>query len=310
MKSLAKEIKERGIEIGFVKIGIARADVLKGEADHLRAWLNRGYHGTMGWMENQVNKRIDVRQVLQNARSVIVGALNYFVDKKQTDHPSVGKISRYAWGDDYHDVLGEKLEALCSIIRAYEPGCSVKYYVDTGPVMEKVWASRAGIGWQGKHTNLITRDFGSWVFLGVILTDLELESDEPVEDLCGTCSACIDACPTQAIVESYQLDASKCISYLTIEHRGEIQKELQVNLDRWVFGCDVCQDVCPWNRFQRETEFAEFQPRMWNLDPALDELLEMNEEEFTHRYRRSPIKRTKLKGLKRNVRAILDGLPA
>ena len=203
-------------------------------------------------------------------------------------------------------VLTARLEKMYDFIKTEIPGVNGKIYVDTGPVMDKVWAARAGIGWLGKHTNIITRKFGSWVFLGEILIDAELEYDTPVADLCGTCTACLDACPTQAIVQPYLLDANKCISYLTIEHRGELPKEIVTNFQNWIYGCDICQDVCPWNRFQNETDEPPFQPREENVAPKLTELAELSQEEFTRRFRKSPIKRAKHSGLTRNAKAVLE----
>jgi epoxyqueuosine reductase len=203
-------------------------------------------------------------------------------------------------------VLTQRLEKLYEFLQSEIPGVSGKLYVDTGPVMDKVWAARAGIGWLGKHTNIITRKFGSWVFLGEILIDAELEYDTPMPDLCGTCTACLDACPTQAIVQPYLLDANKCISYLTIEHRGELPKEIVANFQNWIYGCDICQDVCPWNRFQNETDEPAFHPREENIAPKLTELAELSQEEFSRRFRNSPMKRAKHSGLTRNAKAVIE----
>jgi epoxyqueuosine reductase len=260
----------------------------------------------MQWLERDVEKRTDITNVLPNAKSVICVAMNYFTHSQYADSPAVGKISRYAWGDDYHLVMNDRLEKLFEFIRSEIPDVTGKIYVDTGPVMDKAWAARAGIGWLGKHTNIITQNYGSWVFLGEILLDSELEYDKPMLDYCGKCTACLDACPTQAIVHPYVLDANKCISYLTIEHRGELPKGIVSKFDNWIYGCDICQDVCPWNRFQKETEEPRFHPRKENLAPKLTEIAEMNQEEFSRRFRKSPIKRTKLSGLTRNAKAILE----
>jgi epoxyqueuosine reductase len=289
-----------------VKIGIARAGALDSEAAHLNEWLRRGYQASMQWMAKQTERRTDPREIVHGARSVIVVAENYFSPARHSDSPDDGKISRYAWGDDYHIHLTKRIEALYECIKQIEPGSDGRYYADTGPVMEKAWAARAGIGWQGKHTNLITRDAGSWVFLGVIITTLELEYDEPAEDMCGTCTACIDACPTRAITEPYVVDATKCISYQTIEHRGPIDPELGKKFGRWVYGCDICQDVCPWNRFARETDHREYAPRDGNVAPKLDELAAMTQEEFSRRFAKSAVKRTKVAGLVRNAALAKD----
>jgi len=300
-RNLTPRIKQKAFELGFSKVGIAKAEDLQPEASRLAEWLHRGFHATMAWMENNRDKRVDVKKVLPGAKSVVSLALNYFVDVRHSQERSLGKISRYAWGDDYHIILTERLEQLLAHILVLQPGVKGKVYVDTGPVMDKVWAARAGLGWQGKHTNLITKEFGSWVFLGEILLDSELEYDEPVADACGTCTACIDACPTEAIVEPYVLDSARCISYLTIEHRGEIPAELGRKFEGWIYGCDICQDVCPWNRFQKPTEAKEFAPRAWNVAPNLKEIAGLTKEEFNMRYKRSPVKRTKREGLTRNA---------
>jgi len=303
--TLTTQIRTKAQELGFARIGVARAETLTEEGRKLREWLSRGFYATMDWMEGNVEKRVDPRLVLPEAKSVISLAMNYYVDVPHRDEQGIGKISRYAWGDDYHTVLTSRILSLVECIKSLRPGVRAKVYVDTGPVMDKAWAVRAGVGWLGKHTNVITKEHGSWVFLGEILLDLELEYDEPIEDFCGTCRACIDACPTGAIVDEYLLDSNRCISYLTIEHRGEIPGELGREFQNWIYGCDICQDVCPWNRFQQPTTEAAFSPRQENVAPKLGELAEMSSSEFSQRFRRSPIKRTKHKGFIRNVKAVL-----
>src|SRR5512143_874984 len=240
----AVRVKEAALAFGFSHAGIARGDVPLEESRALGAWLDRKYHATMGWMERTRARRGDPSLVLPGVKSVIAVSLNYYTPDARRG--GRGKISRYAWGDDYHDVLGERLERFQGWLREKYPGEKFLWYADTGPVMDKVWAQRAGIGWEGKHTNVITTDVGSWVFLGEVLTTLELEPDAPATDHCGTCTLCIEACPTGAIVEPYVVDSGLCISYLTIEHRGELPAG--ASLDGWIFGCDVCQDVCPWKR--------------------------------------------------------------
>jgi len=304
--SPTQRIKMKAVELGFTRIGIARAELLNEEESHLRDWLARGYHASMQWMEHDIEKRVDVTKILPNAKSVICVALNYYTPFPHSENSALGKISRYAWGDDYHAVLMKRLEKFIEFMKSEIPGAEEKIYVDTGPVMDKAWAVRAGIGWLGKHTNVITREFGSWVFLGEILTDAELEYDTPMLDYCGNCTACLDACPTQAIVQPYVLDANKCISYLTIEHRSELPKEIISNFQNWVYGCDICQDVCPWNRFQKETEEQAFQPREENISPHLTELAGLSQEEFSRRFKKSPMKRTKHSGLTRNAKAVLE----
>jgi len=300
-KNLTRRIQEEALALGFSSFGVAKAAVLREEGLHLTEWLERGFHGSMSWMEKNADKRIDLNKVLPGVKSVVCVALNYYTVPVHSEKAETGKISRYAWGDDYHLVLTERLEELLNRIQSFQPGVRGKVYVDTGPTMDKVWASRAGLGWQGKHTNLITKDFGSWVFLGEILLDVDLEYNEPIADACGTCTACIEACPTHAIVDPYVLDSNKCISYLTIEHRGEIPAELSKDFEGWIYGCDICQDVCPWNRFQQPTNEKAFHPRPWNLAPELKEIEHLTKEEFSERFRRSPIKRTKREGLIRNA---------
>jgi epoxyqueuosine reductase len=305
MNTLTNEIKDHALKLGFCKVGIAKPERLTEESKRLDAWLSRGYNGTMNWMARNVEKRGDPRNVMQDAQSVLVVAMNYYTDVQHSDDESTGKISRYAWGDDYHDVLTTRLEKLMAFIQSKVPSAVGKVYVDTGPVMEKVWAQRAGIGWIGKHTNTITQEFGSWVFLGEILLNIPLDSDAPAIDHCGSCTLCIDACPTDAIVESYVLDSNKCISYLTIEHRGAIAEELGEKFYRWIYGCDICQDVCPWNeKFSQPSDMKEFQPREFAVAPLLDEVTAMTEEEFSKKFHKSPIKRTKHSGLLRNAKTV------
>ncbi|MCI0564721.1 MAG: tRNA epoxyqueuosine(34) reductase QueG [Nitrososphaera sp.] len=310
METLTQRIKSHALELGFAKIGIARADALTDEAKHLREWLGRGYQGTMEWMERNFEKRTDPCNIVPNAKSVLCVAMNYYTDTQHPVDPSVGRISRYAWGDDYHIIVTNRLNELFEYVKEIAPNVNGKLYVDTGPIIDKAWAARAGIGWQGKHTNVITKEYGSWVFLGEIILDAELEYDEPIADFCGSCTACLDACPTGAIIEPYVLDSTKCISYLTIEHRGEIDDKLKPHFENWVYGCDICQDVCPWNKFQQMTNEETFQPRELNIAPKLSELVEITQEEFTERFRKSPIKRTKREGLARNAKAVLAGQEA
>jgi epoxyqueuosine reductase len=305
--NLTQRIKEKAIELGFQRVGIARAEKLGEEAEHLNEWLARGYHGTMEWMKRDPEKRTDISRVLANAKSVISVAMNYYTDVPHVEADGIGKISRYAWGDDYHGVLEQRLRELLQFTCEQSPGVQGKVYVDTGPVMDKVWAQRAGIGWIGKHTNVISLEYGSWIFLGEIIVDIEMEYDTPATDHCGTCSLCIDACPTDAIVDPYVVDSNRCISYLTIEHRGEIAPDLGVKFDHWLYGCDICQDVCPWNhKFAVETKLKEFYPRQHNIAPELNSISVMTQEEFSRKFSKSPIKRTKLLGLKRNANVLMD----
>lgn len=304
---LTRAIKTKALELGFSRVGVACAQSLESEGVRLQQWLSRGYHGTMEWMQKNLEKRTDPSLLLPNARSVISLALNYYTPAEHSQDIETGKISRYAWGDDYHLVMTSRILQLVDCIKTESPGINAKVYVDTGPVMDKAWAVRAGIGWLGKHTNVITKEYGSWVFLGEIILDVELEYDEPILDFCGSCTACIEACPTDAIVEPYFLDSTKCISYLTIEHRGPIPEELKPRFDNWVYGCDICQDVCPWNRFQQPTGEQAFFPRTENVKPLLADLGNISAEEFTRRFKKSPVKRTKRNGMIRNAKAVQEG---
>lgn len=303
----AQRIKDRARALGFEKVGIVRAEALMQERLRLEEWLRRGYQGQMKWMEREPMRRTDPREIFPAARSVIVVALNYYTRHEHPHDAQAGKISRYAWGDDYHDVVGEKLGRLLAWIKEEWPGAEGKACVDIQPMMDKAWAVRAGLGWIGKHTNLITREYGSWVFIGELLLDLELEYDtERVEDHCGSCTLCLEACPTGAITEAYLVDSNKCISYATIELREEeLPAEVAGNLEGWLYGCDICQDVCPWNRFEQPTDEARFEPREGQTAADLTEVLELTHEAYVARFRRSAIKRAKLRGLQRNARTLL-----
>ena len=302
----SSRIKARARELGFDAVGITGALPSDEATEHLRAWLAKGYHAGMTWMSRNAEKREDPRRVFPGARSVVAVAMNYSTPFRHSEDPGTGKISRYAWGDDYHRILTERLEMLLSWMKSEYPSGDGRVYVDTGPVLEKVLAQSAGIGWQGKHTNIITRDRGSWVFLGEIMTSLELAPDTPETDHCGTCTLCIDACPTAAIVEPYVVDSGRCISYLTIEHRGPIEGDVRGAFERWIYGCDVCQDVCPWNKkFAVDTTESGFYPREGNRAPDLHAWEAMSEEEFDLRFRGSPVRRTKHGGLIRNIRVVL-----
>lgn len=302
----SQAIKEKAAGIGFQKIGIVPAERLTDEGERIKEWLNQGFHGQMAWLEREPEKRSDPRLLFPAARSVIVTALNYYTDQQHSDDPAVGKLSRYAWGDDYHDIVREKLNELLNWMRSEDPAVEGKICVDTAPMMDKAWAVRAGLGWLGKHTNLITIDIGSWVFIGEILVNIVLDYDNvPVEDHCGTCTACIDACPTDAIVQPYVVDSRKCISYATIELRDDmLPSDVASNLNGWLYGCDICQDVCPWNRFEKPTAEQRFEPRHGETSIELQDVLSMTPESYAERFRRSAIKRAKLPGLKRNATAL------
>jgi len=299
-KRLTQKIKEQARSLGFDAIGVAPIEAIPGEL--LQIWLARQFHGEMSYMERTAEKRADPAKVLPGVRSIISLALNYFHPYELPyEEPECGAISRYASGDDYHDVLNEKLKELLVRIKELDDQAEGKIYVDTGPVMDKHWATHSGVGWLGKHTNVLSREAGSWFFLSEILLNRDLEYDVPGEDFCGSCTRCIDACPTDAITEPYVLDSRRCISYLTIELREDIPEELRPSMGNLIFGCDICQDVCPWNDQVPHSSVEEFQPREGNRAPDLKELSRLSAEDFSRRYRKSPIKRAKWRGFMRNV---------
>jgi epoxyqueuosine reductase len=260
----------------------------------------------MEWMANP--KRQDIRAVFPEVKSVIALALNYYTPHNHSQNPAHGKISRYAWGRDYHKVLSKKIKIFSHWLEGHSPEIITRYYVDTGPVQEKVWAQRAGIGWIGKNGNLITRKYGSWVFLGEILVNIELEADSPHSSHCGSCRRCLEACPTQALESPYFVNAHLCIAYHTIENRSpELPAAIASKLENWVAGCDICQDVCPWNqRFAQETNVSEFQPYLGNINPKLEELADLSAEEWNQRFRASALRRIKPQMWRRNALANLN----
>lgn len=307
-EDLSRKIKAEALRLGFDACGISEATQLDEEARRLEHWLKQGRHGTMGWMERNFDKRVDPRKLVDGARSVISVLHNYYQPVPHPDDPDMGKISRYAWGDDYHLVMKERLYALFNWIEAEVGEINGRAFVDSAPVLDKAWARRSGLGWIGKHSNLLNRTMGSFFFIGELILDVPLAADGPVPDHCGTCTRCIDACPTDAIYQPYAVDANRCISYLTIEHReDDVSMELQQNLDNWIFGCDVCQDVCPWNKFKRPATEPRYAAREGMVDTKLETWLEIDLEEFRRRFRKNPIKRTKFEGFKRNVRMALQG---
>lgn len=291
---------DKAKETGFDLIGFAKAGLLEDETIKYERWLAKGYQAGMEYMSRNIEKRKNVKQILPSAKSVISLALNYYKPDKFSDEKEKGKVSRYAWGKDYHIIIWKMLQELETKLKKVDPEFESVSYVDTGPVMDKAWAVRAGIGWLGKHTNVINREMGSWFFIANIITNAEFEYSAQIPDFCGNCTACIDACPTDAIVQEYVVDANKCISYLTIENKGEIAREFSGKFDGWVFGCDICQDVCPWNeKFSVISSVSEFVPV--NKEIPLDEVGQIDEESFKKKYEDSPIKRAKLSGLKRNA---------
>lgn len=319
------QIKQKAQELGFHLVAIASADAtIAQQTQQLQEWLNKGYQADMAWMANP--KRQDIERVMPEVRSLICVALNYYTPhqhpeeatkhqenvaflpheaKKNQKSREYAKISRYGWGRDYHKIMHKKLKALSNWLQEQGEGILARYYADTGPIPDKVWAQQAGIGWIAKNGNLITTKYGSWVFLGEILTNLELSSDRPHTEHCGTCTRCIEACPTGAIARPFIVDANRCIAYHTIENRApELPESIKSNLEGWVAGCDICQDVCPWNqRFATETDVAEFQPYPWNIAPKLAELAEISDEEWERRFPASALRRIKPEMWRRNARA-------
>ena len=305
MKITNEIVHHKAITLGFNLVGFSKAEALTEEIDDLISWLDKDYHSGMSYMERNIDKRQDVSLILNNAKSVISLGMNYYVEGEFTNSPKFGKVSRYAWGKDYHLVMWEKLDELITELKEIDPEFEAKSYVDTGPVMDKVWAKHGGLGWVGKHSNIINQQIGSWFFIATIITNYEFESSSIVTDHCGSCTACIDACPTDAIVEPYVVDANKCISYLTIENKGEIPSEFKGKFNGWIFGCDICQGVCPWNKkFATETMVEEFRS-VENKKIELTIVSELTNSQFKKKYLTSPISRTRLKGLKRNVEFLM-----
>ena len=282
--------------------GISKADFLEKEARELDQWLKNGNHGKMNYMENHFDKRLDPRLLVDDAKSVVSLMLNYFPEEKQQD-PEAPKISKYAYGMDYHFVIKDKLKELFAYIFEEIGEVGGRMFVDSAPVMDKAWAKRSGLGWMGKNTNIIHPKKGSFFFIAELILDLELDYDGPMKDYCGTCTACIDECPTDAIIEPYVVDGSKCISYLTIELKDELlPKEFNGKMDNWMFGCDVCQDVCPWNRFSKPHSEAKFNPHENLLHMSKVDWHDLTEEVYREIFRKSAVKRTKFGGLNRNLR--------
>ena len=305
---LAAEIKRRGRELGFDLVGLADASPSK-YRDHLRKWLDDGQAGTMEYLARRFDERTDVTTYMPGAKSVICVAVNYHVNLEQpADNVRAGRIARYALGDDYHEHIKTRLHQLADWLRATALGAETRCSVDTAPVMEKELAARAGIGWIGKNTCVINPEIGSWLLLGEIITDIELPADNPAVDRCGTCRRCIDACPTGAITAEYQLDARKCISYLTIEHRGEIEVKLKSQISDWLFGCDICQDVCPWNSKAPAAIAEVLQPRFPSGTLDVDEVLAWTDSDYRSNLRHSAMKRVKLPVLQRNACIVADNL--
>ncbi|GAB5417452.1 MAG: tRNA epoxyqueuosine(34) reductase QueG [Crocinitomicaceae bacterium] len=294
-------IKQKALEMGFMYCGVSKADFLKEEAPRLEAWLKNEQHGKMSYMANHFDKRLDPRLLVDDAKSVVSLLLNYYPDQTQEDEDAP-KISKYAYGKDYHFVIKDKLKTLMSFIQEEIGEVGGRVFVDSAPVMDKAWAAKSGLGWIGKNSNLIHPKNGSFFFVAELILDLELTPDGPMKDYCGTCTKCIDACPTDAIVEPYVVDGSKCISYLTIELKDAILPgSFKDQMDNWMFGCDICQDVCPWNRFSKPHQESAFQPHENLLKMSKVDWEDLTEEVFRELFRNSAVKRTKYTGLKRNI---------
>ena len=294
-------IKAEAKRLGFSFCGIAKAQFLEDEAPKLEKWLSKNYNGKMDYMNNHFDKRLDPRLLVDDAKSVISVAINYFTEEKPADN-TAPKISKYAYGTDYHFVLKDKLKSLLNFLETHIGEVNGRAFVDSAPVLDKVWAQKAGLGWQGKHSNLIAKQTGSFFFLGELILDLDLFPDEPfLTDHCGDCTRCIDACPTEAIVAPYVVDGSKCISYLTIELKEQIPTEFKGKMDNWAFGCDVCQDVCPWNRFAIPHQELAFEPHPDLLQMKKSDWEEITNDIFNTLFKKSAVKRTKMIGLTRNI---------
>ena len=297
----AKLIKDKAMGLGFMACGISKARFLEEEAAGLENWLNQGYHGQMRWMENHFDKRLDPRRLMPGAKSVISVLLNYFPEEQQQD-PQAPKISKYAYGEDYHFVIKRKLKSLLGFIREEIGEVEGRAFVDSAPVMDRAWAKNAGLGWIGKHSLLLTKQAGSFYFIGELIIDLELAEDQVVSSHCGTCTKCIDACPTEAILANGVVDAQRCISYLTIELRDEIDQSFGTQMENWAFGCDICQDVCPWNSFAKPTQEPAFKPAEELLTMPAKEWHEITEDVFKKVFKKSAVKRAKYEGFTRNLR--------
>jgi len=291
-------VKEQAAQLGFLDCRVARATMLEDEARNLESWLLKGNNAGMDYMSNHFDLRIDPSKLVPGAKSVIVLALNYF---PSTTLEAEIKLSKYAYGRDYHKVIRKKLKAFIRVLESKYGSINGRGFVDSAPVMEKAWAVRSGIGWMGKHTNVLTKQMGSFYFLSVLISDLELLPDSPVTDHCGSCTACIDACPTNAL-QPYELDANKCISYLTIELKDEvIDPSFKDQMEGWAFGCDICQDVCPWNRFSKPHSMSDFEPKETLQAMTDKDWVALTEQRFNELFEGSAVKRTKYNGLKRNI---------
>ena len=293
-------VKKHAKRLGFLSCGISRAGFLEEEAPKFEQWLQQGHHGSMAYMERNFDKRLDPTKLVPGAKSVVSLLYNYYPKETQSD-PTAPKLSKYAYGKDYHIVIKDKLFALLQVLQQEIGDINGRVFVDSAPVLDKAWAAKAGLGWIGKHSNLISKQTGSFFFIAELIIDLPLEQDAPVTDHCGSCTACIDACPTAAIIAPYQVDGSKCISYFTIELKDAIPQEVKGTFENWAFGCDICQDVCPWNRFSTPHEEQQFDPSPELLQMSRDDWHEITEAVFDRLFAESAVQRTQFSGLKRNL---------
>ena len=301
-KERTQLIKHKAYDLGFSHVGVSKAGFLEKEARDLEKWLSKNHHGKMQYMENHFDLRTDPRKLVHNAKSVITILYNYYTPEKQED-PEAPKISKYAFGKDYHFVIKKKLKDLQHYITTNFGEVNMRGFIDSAPVMDKVWAKKSGLGWIGKHSNLVNKNKGSYFFIAEIILDLELDTDIPIKDYCGSCTRCVDACPTEAIVEPYVVDGSRCISYLTIELKDEvIPQEFSGKMDNWMFGCDVCQQVCPWNRLATPHKESLFDPPSDLLSLTKKEWHELDEQMYQNLFKKSALKRAKFKGIKRNIK--------
>lgn len=305
-KNIRDFISQRASELGFLNIGFAKAEFLKDEAPRFEKWLSENRHGEMSYMENHFDKRLDPRLLVDDTKTIISFTYNYYTEALQSD-PEAPKLSKYAYGRDYHKVIKKKLKTLLQEVQSNFGEINGRYFVDSAPILEKAWAEKSGIGWVGKNANLLSRENGSFYFLSQMLLDVDLEPSIPfADDFCGTCTKCIDSCPTEAIIEPYVVDGSKCISYLTIELKDAIPSSFKGKMDNWMFGCDVCQDVCPWNRFSKPHSESDFIPKEGLLEMTQKEWNELTEETFKNFFTGSAVNRTKLSGLKRNIKFLKE----
>jgi epoxyqueuosine reductase len=295
-------IKRLASDLGFQFCGISKAGFLENDAKNLETWLKNGFHGEMNYMENHFDKRLDPTLLVEGSKSVVSLLLNYFPTQKQ--NPDSFKISKYAYGQDYHLVIKDKLKLFYQKIQEEIGEVNGRFFVDSAPVMDKVWAQKSGLGWMGKNGNIIHPKRGSFFFIAELILDLELEADGPIKDFCGTCTKCMDACPTDALNQAYVVDGSKCISYLTIELKDAIPVEFKDKMSDWIFGCDVCQDVCPWNRFSLQHQEPVFNPKSNILNFSKEDWVDISDEIFKDIFTKSAVKRAKFEGLKRNINFI------